>query len=871
MAGIRAKDIKRINDMIKIYDEKYDDKALTEKIEKEFQNVIDTDDDRNLDEFERLLESEISWFPDQSLGYRDMHKYGYKYNEMLPVSMERALNLFDLDMEVFGLYPDGTESLLETKDDIRNFDGMLGVETESWEEVLYPENLEEEFTYTYAPMIPIDKTMAIEMFEARYAIYTVDGTTHPPKIEGKEDLGRYDIFQVHEADYLVYARGFRVMEEIKEIKSQEEYQLIYSNQARYGIYQLGDSEKARDYRFMGFDYIEKQGIKIVKDDYNLIYSAPLYPVDTLDAIYEKFNIMHPADFKGHSLSVSDVIVIQEEGKVSAHFVDRFGFRELPDYILTREQIEDRLNRNDISRRRDRSSLAKVEEQLEQNYNMVDDVLNNGIEKQNAVGRIDYYGADGTIQDSQQFYSEEELVKQANEQSYYGVPMAIALYKDQEGKTISREFISELDPPPKEISVENEPTVKKVEKEKVSKATLTFYVAECEEFHDMGEYYDGLTFDEAIEKYKELLDNPSKGYMGNAMGFELHDPDEQDYSDMPYPLVQGNTICGDQLDLVKAFLIHPLVREALKMTKAALPDFKYHPPMEIKEALYPPKMTGEELGAALIEIAREFEPYEYQDSLTERGEEDILTDVVHDLNKMDKIIYVEYLKNIIDDDGDLKDRAEILLDRLKAFTPDVDKNMEPVVHVFASDKQNTFDKSFYPISEFEHMTALKDKELYNSNPDKDAISFVHIKAEINYPGEGKLESFQVKMNLGEGFGGVIENLQSRINGLMQNDEWLSFQKSRGEEHFHGYMQQIMEFQDHTLPYLQQFCTLPDVEPELRISKENVASKNENIRLVKPANSVTDKGKISIHERLEINKEIIKKQPGVDKEMKAVELA
>ena len=86
-----------------------------------------------------------------------------------------------------------------------------------------------------------------------------------------------------------------------------------------------------------------------------------------------------------------------------------------------------------------------------------------------------------------------------------------------------------------------------------------------------------------------------------------------------------------------------------------------------------------------------------------------------------------------------------------------------------------------------------------------------------------------------------------------------------------MQQIMEFQDHTLPYLQQFCNLPDVEPELRISKENVASKNENIRLVKPANSVTDKGKISIHERLEINKEIIKKQPGIDKEMKAVELA
>ena len=783
MAGIRAKDIKRINDMIKIYDEKYDDKALTEKIEKEFQNVIDTDDDRNLDEFERLLESEISWFPDQSLGYRDMHKYGYKYNEMLPVSMERALNLFDMDMEVFGLYPDGTESLLETKDDIRNFDGMLGVETESWEEVLYPENLEEEFTYTYAPMIPIDKTMAMEMFEARYAIYTVDGTTHPPKIEGKEDLGRYDIFQVHEADYLVYARGFRVMEEIKEIKSQEEYQLIYSNQARYGIYQLGDSEKARDYRFMGFDYIEKQGIKIVKDDYNLIYSAPLYPVDTLDAIYEKFNIMHPADFKGHSLSVSDVIVIQEEGKVSAHFVDRFGFRELPDYILTREQIEDRLNRNDISRRRD-NSLAKVEEQIEQNYNMIDGVINN---------------------------------------------------------TSSE------------------------------KAYLTFYVAECEEFHDMGEYYDGLTFDEAIEKYKELLDDPSKGYMGNAMGFELHDTDEQDYSDMPYPLVQGNTICGDQLDLVKAFLIHPLVREALRMTKAALPDFKYHPPMEIKEALYPSKMTGEELGAALIEIAREFEPYEYQDSLTERGEEDILTDVVHDLNKMDKIIYVEYLKNIIDDDGDLKDRAEILLDRLKAFTPDIDKNMEPVVHVFASDKQNTFDKPFYPISEFEHMTALKDKELYNSNPDKDAISFVHIKAEINYPGEGKLESFQVKMNLGEGFGGVIENLQSRINGLMQNDEWLSFQKSRGEEHFQGYMQQIMEFQDHTLPYLQQFCTLPDVEPELRILKENVATKDENIRLVKPATSVTDKGKLSIHERLEINKEIIKKQPGIDKEMKAVELA
>ena len=102
----------------------------------------------------------------------------------------------------------------------------------------------------------------------------------------------------------------------------------------YEIYQLKHDEHTRKFSFEGTDYLKKIGEKVNRDNYDMVYHAPLDTKETLDSIYEKFNLRHPADFRGHSLSVSDVIVFHKDGKDTAYFVDSFGFTEVPEFLQT---------------------------------------------------------------------------------------------------------------------------------------------------------------------------------------------------------------------------------------------------------------------------------------------------------------------------------------------------------------------------------------------------------------------------------------------------------------------------------------------------------------------------------------------------------
>ena len=86
-------------------------------------------------------------------------------------------------------------------------------------------------------------------------------------------------------------------------------QLLFGSEDRFGIYQLKDTEEARDIYFMGMDYLESKGIAVTRENYDLLYTAPLEEGTSLEDIYTRFNIDRPADFRGHSLSVSDVVVL----------------------------------------------------------------------------------------------------------------------------------------------------------------------------------------------------------------------------------------------------------------------------------------------------------------------------------------------------------------------------------------------------------------------------------------------------------------------------------------------------------------------------------------------------------------------------------
>lgn len=107
----------------------------------------------------------------------------------------------------------------------------------------------------------------------------------------------------------------------------------------YSIYQLDLSDSTDDLRFMSLDWLEKKGLPVDRDNYQMVYVAELSPGETLEDIYTRFNIDHPEDFKGHSLSVSDVVVLHEKGSDTAYYVDSIGFKEVPDFLGGARQPE----------------------------------------------------------------------------------------------------------------------------------------------------------------------------------------------------------------------------------------------------------------------------------------------------------------------------------------------------------------------------------------------------------------------------------------------------------------------------------------------------------------------------------------------------
>lgn len=120
-------------------------------------------------------------------------------------------------------------------------------------------------------------------------------------------------------------------QELAESAPNREAQLLYGSKDQFDIYQLKDIEETRDIRFMAMDYHEMKGVPVSKENYELVYTGELKEGMSLEDIYTKFNIDRPADFTGHSLSVSDVVVLHQGGENTSHYVDVVGYREVPEF------------------------------------------------------------------------------------------------------------------------------------------------------------------------------------------------------------------------------------------------------------------------------------------------------------------------------------------------------------------------------------------------------------------------------------------------------------------------------------------------------------------------------------------------------------
>lgn len=255
------------------------------------QPEVETEKPNVEDELPPLPELEQGYpMPDTSIGFLEMYQYGYTDgNAMLPLTKERAMELFMQDVPVFLLYGDNTEAMALDAEDISSHTGVFGVEREEWDAV----------------------------------------------------------------------RGVVTLSE----QADTEKLFLENPQDAFLIYQIRRGGELDAYRFMNYDYLQSKGVTPERDGYDAIYTGGFMDYGNartnLDMIYQRFNVDHPADFKGHSLSVSDIVALKQNGVVSCHYVDNIGFRELPNFL------------------KPENYLKNAEMLLEDDYGMIDGILNNG--------------------------------------------------------------------------------------------------------------------------------------------------------------------------------------------------------------------------------------------------------------------------------------------------------------------------------------------------------------------------------------------------------------------------------------------------------------------------------------------------------------
>ena len=315
---------------------KLDDRAATEELVNGLAAALAEDDKEEVNRLMYDVQEKIENLPDGMIGLSEMHDYGYRKDDMLPLMKEAALEWHRAGEKIYPLFSDGTAGEFASKEQIAQHDGIFGIRTDAWQSVLLEQQenyLEDDFTYPQFPFSPITREQALQLYDEGKQIYLVRTSLRPTIVTERAEIERgSDVFQIATADL--------------ELEHSREESLLQGSEKQFGIYQITERDSEHNYRFMGLDYVEKKGMTVARADYDLIYTAPLTEKDTLDSIYERFNIQRPADFTGHSLSVSDVVVLNDGSTVKAYYVDSIGFAELPEFFKERNmdlQKENLLN------------------------------------------------------------------------------------------------------------------------------------------------------------------------------------------------------------------------------------------------------------------------------------------------------------------------------------------------------------------------------------------------------------------------------------------------------------------------------------------------------------------------------------------------
>ena len=221
----------------------------------------------------------------------------------------------------------------------------------------------EQCGYLDGDLLPLSKERAYELMAQDLTVYMVQQGENPAMAFDTDDLDAHDgIFAVTREEW-EESPVFDAQVKARMDHQQEREQAFLDHKGDcFAIYQVKHTDELRDIRYEGLEWIKSIGRTVQRDNYDLVYTAPLAPGDlkgsVLDNLEYRFNNEHPADYRHPSMSVSDIVAIKRDGKVSCHYCDSFGFAEVPGFLPD-------------------NPLKNAEMAVEDDYGMIDGILNNG--------------------------------------------------------------------------------------------------------------------------------------------------------------------------------------------------------------------------------------------------------------------------------------------------------------------------------------------------------------------------------------------------------------------------------------------------------------------------------------------------------------
>lgn len=233
--------------------------------------------------------------------------------------------------------------------------------------------------YLDGDLLPLSKERAYELMERDLTVYIIQEGENPAMAFDTADLDAHDgIFAVSREEWEESPEFDKLVKDRMDHQEEREQAFLSHKGDCYAIYQVKHTDELRDIRYEGLEWIKSIGRTVQRDNYDLVYTAPLAPGDlkgsVLDNLEYRFNNEHPADYRHPSMSVSDIIAVKRDGKVSCHYCDSFGFEQVPGFLPD-------------------NPLKNAEMAVEDDYGMIDGIINNG-PKEPTVAQLEQQARNG---------------------------------------------------------------------------------------------------------------------------------------------------------------------------------------------------------------------------------------------------------------------------------------------------------------------------------------------------------------------------------------------------------------------------------------------------------------------------------------------